>query len=39
LIRAAGERWRFCGALFVVLLDGTITIVALPSIGAGGTSG
>ena len=33
------RRWRalalLCGALFMVLLDGTITIVALPSIGAG----
>jgi MFS family permease len=33
------RRWwalaLLCGALFMVLLDGTITIVALPSIGAG----
>ena len=33
------RRWQalalLCGAFFIVLLDGTITIVALPSIGAG----
>jgi hypothetical protein len=33
------RRWwalaLLCGAFFMVLLDGTVTIVALPSIGAG----
>jgi len=33
------RRWQalalLCGAFFMVLLDGTITIVALPSTGAG----
>src|SRR5580693_4050492 len=38
------RRWwvlaLLCGAFFMVLLDGTVTIVALPSIGAGlGLSG